>query len=552
MRLITLRLLILFYLSLLSLHASSYVIITVLYNSEKQCHKIIESLTNQVNADYEILLIDDGSTDDTPHKVPLYLKNLKIQKKVRFIRHNKHKGILERAYQHIHKIDEDKIVIYLNQHSYFSTNNAIEKIDALWKQKKPWLLFFNQKNAKTKRIEKTKTYKSPNLFFNSMRGKMWHYPHLKIFPASLFKKVKLQEFFFRGQFYSENFEETYMFPMMEMAEKKVHFSSTVLCEYFPVKKNKEKPCDSSPIKAKRTIIKRSAYSPLSSLNTEPIKDKKADLLIFSYDRPMQLWALLESVEKNYSNVDRIYVIYRVSNEKYEKAYQEVKMRFSTINLLKQSDKPYHDFKPLVVETLFGKVGAKCPYVIFAVDDMIAKAPVDIATCIEALEKTKSYFFSLRLGKSINYCYMGDFAQPIPYHIGLDNQIIAWQLDAAKGDWMYDSSVDMTLYRKQDLKKVFKRIAFTTPNNLEPLWSNFRQWYYVPNKKERIGLCFSSTKALNIPLNLVNQIDNNKNMAAYSAEELLEKFQQGYRIDIRPISRFQNEMVHIDYYPDFIR
>ena len=45
--------------------------------------------------------------------------------------------------------------------------------------------------------------------------------------------------------------------------------------------------------------------------------RKADLVVFSKDRPLQLYAFLESVETYITDLETISVIYRVTSSAYE-------------------------------------------------------------------------------------------------------------------------------------------------------------------------------------------------------------------------------------------
>ena len=48
-------------------------VIVAAYNVEKEIGECLESLQNQTYEDFEVLVIDDGSTDNTPEQVKLYL-----------------------------------------------------------------------------------------------------------------------------------------------------------------------------------------------------------------------------------------------------------------------------------------------------------------------------------------------------------------------------------------------------------------------------------------------------------------------------------------------
>jgi hypothetical protein len=77
--------------------------------------------------------------------------------------------------------------------------------------------------------------------------------------------------------------------------------------------------------------------------------KKADLVVFSYDRPMQLYAFLESTYMYLDNLGEIRVIYRASDERYEASYCIVKEDFPNVFYMKQGNSPQDDFKPLTLE-----------------------------------------------------------------------------------------------------------------------------------------------------------------------------------------------------------
>ena len=95
-----------------------------------------------------------------------------------------------------------------------------------------------------------------------------------------------------------------------------------------------------------------------------LKAEKADLIIFSFDRPLQLYALLESAERYMQNIGETHVLYRSSNERYDAAYNEVFQRFSQVISIKQSANPHADFKPLVLKSCFE---TPHEYVLFAVE-----------------------------------------------------------------------------------------------------------------------------------------------------------------------------------------
>jgi hypothetical protein len=270
----------------------------------------------------------------------------------------------------------------------------------------------------------------------------------------------------------------------------------------------------------------------------------ADLIIFSYDRPLQLYALLESLELYATDINSTTIIYRTSNKRYETAFNQVALQFPNVQFLHQ--KTIDDFKILTVQAIEESAS---DYVIFAVDDNIVKDTFSLSECISWLEKTNAYGFYLKLGTHLDYCYTENSPQTLPPLMHIHDNIFAWEFELGEKDWHYPNTVDMTIYRKKDLISLFKSLEYTNPNLLEGKWA---AWWVQHKAPSHIGLFYDISKILNIPLNKVQTINIlNRDMNLYTPEELLEKFETGYKIDITPLYQMQNKAVHTEYEPTFI-
>lgn len=265
----------------------------------------------------------------------------------------------------------------------------------------------------------------------------------------------------------------------------------------------------------------------------------ADLVIFSYDRPMQLYALLESIEKNIKNVGKTTIIYRASDVSYKAAYGFVGKQFPSVELVAQGTKPQEDFKPLTLQATFD---SPSDYILFAVDDIIVKDTCDLATCIEMLEQTGAYGFYLRLGDHLNFCYSMNKAQAVPELANVQDDVFSWQFSRSEFDWAYPHTVDMTLYRKKDIEPALRNMEYHSPNSLEGQWAS--RAGQVMNQK---GLCFKNSKIVNLPLNKVQKEYNNRSMSI-STTLLLKRFMQGYKIALDPLFQVKNASAHMEYEP----
>lgn len=275
------------------------------------------------------------------------------------------------------------------------------------------------------------------------------------------------------------------------------------------------------------------------------ESQKVDLVIFSFNRPMQLFAFLESSEKHLTNLNQVHAVIRSSAEAYTEGYKIVEQRFPTVFMHYQGDKAPADFKPLLLSSAFNKK-SKSKYLMFAVDDMIITEETDLMECTKALEKHKdAWFFSLRLGQNIDFCGRINRSQNVPKGKRSSN-MFSWKFQYSEmwSDWHYPNSTDTTIYRKKNVESFLKKARYTNPNILEGAWSK------VKPKKSK-GLCFVHSRAINIPMNVVNPYFSSPNMQI-SVPGLLDKFLQGEKIDIDAFHLVNNPSPHVNYNPTFIK
>lgn len=278
------------------------------------------------------------------------------------------------------------------------------------------------------------------------------------------------------------------------------------------------------------------------LQSDQKLNEQADLVIFSYNRPLQLYALLESVQKYMQGIGQTIVVCRASDGQYKSGYDVVCADFPHVFFYEQGADPARDFKPLTLKATFE---SPSQYVIFAVDDIVVKDTVDLAQCICVLEKTGAYAFYLRLGMNLNYCYPDRRPQPLPNFQYEEADIYSWKFGEAVLDWRYPHTVDMTIYRKRDIESELRLLPYNGPNRMEGNWSA-----RIAGKLAQRGLCFRTSKIVNLPLNRVQNDTKNRAMNI-DYRELLVQFQSGKKMNITLLHTIVNKSAHMEYMPTFI-
>jgi len=277
---------------------------------------------------------------------------------------------------------------------------------------------------------------------------------------------------------------------------------------------------------------------------------KADFIIFSYDRPLQLYALLESTEKFVTGLQQIVVIYRTSEYDFDRGYALVRESFPYVTFVRQKREFARDFKELLLKAL---KNSQAHYIIFGVDDIVVKDHVDVSASIDAMIKYNAYGCFLRLCPDINYLYSWQRPQEVPALQQVQEGYVWRFCDAAPiSDWAYAHTVDMTIYKKNEIMHpIAHHMDFYNPNTFEAQWN---QGHLIKDVKKRHGFCYEATKIVNLPLNLVqNTHTKNPHMTdeEFKPKELLKLFLDGYKMDITKLFGIKNNSAHIEYQPIFV-
>ncbi len=266
---------------------------------------------------------------------------------------------------------------------------------------------------------------------------------------------------------------------------------------------------------------------------------EVNCIVFSYDRPLQLYAFLESLYQHGRHLHQTVVIYRTSHQEYADGYKIVSDAFPQVRFIQQTSGP-SDFKPLLIQEI---CNSESEYIAFAVDDIIVTDEIDFKQCVDALERTAGHGFFLRLGRNIDDCLSSNQFGAIPPLIEVGHQIYKWQFKDGVGDWAYPNTLDMTIYKTKKIEGHLKEALFSNPNTLEDQFGEINLELY--------GLCFESSKVVNIPLNIVSHTSATAHLNI-SAMQLLEQFNAGFKIDIIPFFKCKNRSSHFfNLAPTFI-
>jgi hypothetical protein len=273
-----------------------------------------------------------------------------------------------------------------------------------------------------------------------------------------------------------------------------------------------------------------------------------DIVVCSFNRPLQLYALLESIEERVTGYDAISVICR-SESNFAEGYKIVEKDFPEVKFYHQPAKrlqAWRTFKTMVLEIVYGKYSTPSDYFLFAMDDIIITDRIDLRAAESFLSiRPDIHGFFYRLGKNVTkHALPQPGTNSIPSLNDLGGDIFSWSFGPDQFDWGYPNSLDFTMYRKQDFKRACSERLYQTPNHLEGVWQS-----YLPVGGK--GACHSRSKIVNLCINRVNTTHRNPVLRECSVAFLNQQFMKGLKIDIFSLNKELVESAHQDVPFNFI-
>ena len=469
-----------------------FVVITYVSDHPDWAQESLLSTFNQDYSNFRLIVIDDG----------IGVKPMESDK-VLYIRSEKPKGSVEGLYRAFQGCRSEEIAIVLRNEERLAHHQVLKQLNRYFADPDVWMA--SGEEVRMDGFEKVAA------------GGCFH-----AFYAGLFQRLKLEDFVENGAFIKGDYEDVVTSSMLDLSIEHAYLIPELLVI--------------SPFE-KKWSVRGGRYPRLADhpWHDCALDQEWVDCVVFSCNRPLQLYAFLESSEKHLENMHRQFVIYRAGNEHYEKGYQQVKKRFPRVQFLRQSiESPSGGFASLVHKVVFDRDVSPAHYVVFAVDDSLIKDRVDLQAAAVAMKETGAYGFYFGLGENLT---SHNVEARIPIREGLN----AWQYLQGEKEWAMPNSVDMALYRKEDIYPSFQCMTFHDPNILVSMWNEHADL-------SRIGLYYARSKVVDLPLNIVIA---NEEGGQVSTKELLTTFEQGLKMDITAVERLENDSIAIEIRPKFL-
>lgn len=276
----------------------------------------------------------------------------------------------------------------------------------------------------------------------------------------------------------------------------------------------------SKITYKQIVSQRDAAFNLLLNNTVNLNSGSV-CVIFSKDRPLQIYSLLDSYFKCVNNPLPVTVIYNTKNLELEDAYLQVAKLFLDLKVTVKFVKEIVSFKETLLSVL---AEISVDKVLFLVDDIVFIKPVNFGL-LEIIDPHLNVL-SLRHSPFLTKSYTTKTLQSAPTFLesSLSEELLEFQWFEKGCEWSDPWSVDGHFLSTLEVRLISQISDFKAPNTFEIALKAFNS-----NIIDRKGLCFKESKILNLPINRVqNEVDNVS--GNISVDFLLDKWREGLAID----------------------
>lgn len=269
------------------------------------------------------------------------------------------------------------------------------------------------------------------------------------------------------------------------------------------------------------------------------QDDSLAIVIFTKDRPLQLDALLRSLKAHWNPLPDTTVIWKATDSRMRSAYCEV---FSA-NDPKLKPREEKSFRSDLLEVLTVSAVSR---LMFLVDDILFVRPFDPSWLKEV--NLRKVVPSLRLDPKVTYSQPHQCdSPPPPLRHSKHAPWLTFSWVKSNEGWSMPHALDGNIFHRKEVLALLKRVDFRSPNSLEYALGAYRFWF-----KFRMGYCLPDRCILNFALNRVQTENQTFPCGEYSATTLLEKWNDGWRLNIDEMAQIQSNSTHTECQPVFER
>ena len=243
---------------------TEFVIVVPSFNNEPWVEKNLSSILSQNYPHFQLIYIDDASTDKTLQLAKAFIKKHRFQKSASILHNKERIGSLANLYNTIQTIHPHKVVLIVDGDDFLAHENVLQRIADEYANKAVWMTYGNFKTEPFilgRHAAELPASASIRTFPD------WTIHHPLTFYAKLFHQIQKKDLLTKGQFFMTTGDIAIDLPLFEMATTKhakfipeilyIHNLLNPLSDFRSQMK--------AQLKAGALIRKKRPYKPLQTL-----------------------------------------------------------------------------------------------------------------------------------------------------------------------------------------------------------------------------------------------------------------------------------------------
>jgi len=193
-----------------------FTIIIPSYNNEQWAKKCLASALGQDYNNYDVVYIDDCSTDETATVVQQIIKETETLADVKVVSNEVNRKALYNLYHQIRDAKKGTIIVTLDGDDWLLNDGVLNALNKIYDSEDIWM------TAGSYIDNVAGTISCPSIgdryWAGNIRMKPWTMSHLRTFRRELFMKIKYEDLMDNDDyFYKCTFDQAMMYPMAEMS-----------------------------------------------------------------------------------------------------------------------------------------------------------------------------------------------------------------------------------------------------------------------------------------------------------------------------------------------
>ena len=226
-----------------------YYIISPFYNAERFIGRCINSLKRQKYNNFNCILIDDMSTDDSYNVAKRFIAN---DPRFKLIKNNKKCYALKNISDAIDAsaANNEDVVVLLDGDDWLASGLTLSHLNTHYQDSDCWMTYGSYvMHPRGIKGPEPSAYSQDTIDNNTYRKDAWRASHLRTFRKKVWDKIDKKDLQDAdGNFYKMAYDQAIMLPLIEMSGERCKYLEDILHVY-----NKENPLNVDKIKAQEQV-----------------------------------------------------------------------------------------------------------------------------------------------------------------------------------------------------------------------------------------------------------------------------------------------------------